>query len=241
MKRWVFELAAGLSLALCLAASLLWLRAPSGQAWAPADKDGAFRMDQLSRTPPPRESGRWLSVEVPIFQVLFGKAGAWECEAKVASDRTIFFGYIKYPPRKTPVRLPPGVDELVQDMGLQPPKHGEWFWYRRPHAAFHLARFRVEAVLAMIGYRPSGLRYSADTGMCLGLEYPAGTVLMKPRMYEFPIWVLVATFAILPIGRTVLFYRRRRRVAHGACVTCGYDLRATPERCPECGTPSGVT
>jgi len=47
-----------------------------------------------------------------------------------------------------------------------------------------------------------------------------------------PLWVFVLLFAILP-GR--FLWRKIRRRMDGTCETCCYDLRATPERCPECG------
>jgi hypothetical protein len=50
-----------------------------------------------------------------------------------------------------------------------------------------------------------------------------------------PVWLVVAFLMILPIVETSSIWIKRRSRIAGKCATCGYDLRATPDRCPECG------
>jgi hypothetical protein len=51
-----------------------------------------------------------------------------------------------------------------------------------------------------------------------------------------PYWAVVLLFAFLPLQAVAARVRDRRRLRGGLCAACGYDLRATPDRCPECGT-----
>jgi hypothetical protein len=50
-----------------------------------------------------------------------------------------------------------------------------------------------------------------------------------------PAWPVVLLSGLMPAASALARLRAVRRKRAGHCPTCGYDLRATPDRCPECG------
>jgi hypothetical protein len=60
-------------------------------------------------------------------------------------------------------------------------------------------------------------------------------------LLDIPHWYFIIISCILPIWFTVRLARQHHRKQSGFCLKCGYDLRATPNRCPECGTVPTTT
>jgi hypothetical protein len=60
---------------------------------------------------------------------------------------------------------------------------------------------------------------------------------LKGRYVRAPYWFLFACTAAFPLALAGRAWRGLPRADRPRCDVCGYDLRATPGRCPECGMP----
>jgi hypothetical protein len=61
------------------------------------------------------------------------------------------------------------------------------------------------------------------------------STVQRILILRIPHWLIVTLASIFPLWIGGHFLLRRGRQLEGHCPSCGYDLRATPDRCPECG------
>jgi len=110
--------------------------------------------------------------------------------------------------------------------------HPEYSWKQARPAEFPGTPFQPTGFFQRLNFRYVDLPV---------FSFPANTDYNYYREWNAPIWSLLLFCAPLPVVRVGSAIRRRRARGHGLCPTCGYDLRATPERCPECGAVPTTT
>src|SRR4051812_34611017 len=69
-------------------------------------------------------------------------------------------------------------------------------------------------------------------------DYDITTYRERFWSVTLPMWALILLALGLPARTAAQLWqarRARRRLATDMCPACGYDLRGSPDRCPECG------
>ena len=209
MKRRLLNLLTGLSLLLCIATVALWVR-----SYGTSDA-ALHRSERLVRV----HSG---GGGIVVSRVeLFHRRGTWGSSMNGGTTDLAAYSETRMPYSDN---FPPGWDQIARPYaGRTAFWNSTWVRVDRP----------AWPALAPVAVKRRA-RY--DNGTYQGEEE-----WLIGRALWLPYWLPAALFAVLPafgFRRHLLARRDSRRQRTNLCRACGYDLRGTPGRCPECGTTS---
>ena len=200
-----------------LAALSLLLCAAVGVMWARSH----WRLDTLEwggRTAPPPATPQW--------RVWWLQSGRGSLAVALTVTRRV--------PQPVPLRYIDGIPVSIKPFVAPPPADRAW------QASSLPSRYRPPwhdepASSARLGFA------AVSTPLPPRAASGGGSYTSKRWVLVFPHWAAFAATAVPPafwlLWRRRRLHRLRRR---GLCARCGYDLRATPERCPECGTAAAA-
>jgi hypothetical protein len=113
------------------------------------------------------------------------------------------------------------------------------YWYRMDMLTPKAARARYVAPGLYHQYPDQASAYIPVSLGIVSLDMNGADYRSAGSECIAPCWLLAATSAVLPAAWLVSTVRRRHRTRHRLrsrlCLKCGYDLRASPGPCPECG------
>ena len=216
MRRKLFTLAAGVSAVLCVGVCVLWVRSFGRSDYYSARSSGSRRpaADQPYEV---WSRERWI---VSTHGVLYAYRDDFEGGTDSATVAAI-------------------VSRRESEWGTSAAQDVAPGDLSRPSAGVH-----TRALLGWNWMWVWSERYALDSreprenaGNPLGPSDDRIRVVHSAAL--IPWWVVSPPLAVLP----ALWLRRRlvarRRRATGRCLACGYDLRHSPEKCPECGSAAG--
>ena len=191
MKRRLFNLAAAVSLVLCVATVAVWVRSH----WP-----GAIVQVRYVHSPKSDET-HWHHLQARALR------GALAFQLNQRHFSPAYFQ------RQSTQRLeafrrsyPPGLDWRISHAV-------QTIYHSRPTLAIRLKHH--------------------DDSLASG--YPSHT-----WVFAIHCWLPTALLLVIPSLWVVRFRQATLTKCRGLCPTCGYDLRASPDRCPECGAVAGT-